>query len=131
MIVYDTNHDRLDLAELAALLAAVGWADLAKDPERLAAAVRGSRWVVSAWDGEKLVGFCRAYSDGAFAAYLTNVAVLPEYQRRGIGGELVRRLLAGHDAISFDLHADAAVQAFYAKLGFVPRADMFRRPRSS
>lgn len=109
---------------------AVGWADRAADLDRLRAAVEGSRWIVNAWDGPKLVGSCRAFTDGAFSAYVNNVAVLPEYQRRGIGRELMRRLMAGHDRIAFVLHARAAVHPFYRALGFEDAPDMLRRPRA-
>ena len=129
-IDYDTRHERVDLAQLATLMRAVGWEDRAKDPERLHAAVEGSRWIVTAWDGSRLVGFCRAFTDGAFSAYVNNVAVLPDYQRRGIGREMLRRLLEGRERIAFVLHADAPKQGFYRKLGFEDAPDMLRRPRA-
>lgn len=110
---------------------AVGWVDRANDPERIRAAVEGSRWIVTAWDGPKLVGFCRAFTDGTLTAYVNNVAVLPAYQRRGIGLELVRRLMAGHDRVAFVLHARQEIHPFYRALGFEPAPNMLRRPRRS
>jgi ribosomal protein S18 acetylase RimI-like enzyme len=130
-IVYDTTHERVDLDQLAALMRAVGWEDRASDLARVKAAVDGSRWIVSAWDGSRLVGFCRAFTDGAFTAYVSWVAVLPEYQRRGVGRELVSRLMEGRERIAFVLHARAAVHPFYNKLGYDDAPDMLRRPRSS
>jgi ribosomal protein S18 acetylase RimI-like enzyme len=85
---------------------------------------------VSAFDGDKLVGFARAISDGAFNAYVSTVAVLPEYQRRGIGRELVRRLLEGREQVQFILHAQPTAQPFYLGCGFRHAPDMFRRDRS-
>ncbi|KAK9822687.1 hypothetical protein WJX81_000854 [Elliptochloris bilobata] len=41
----------------------------------------------------QLVGLARAVSDGAFAASVVDVAVLPLFQRRRIGRELVQRLM--------------------------------------
>ncbi|MBI3726461.1 GNAT family N-acetyltransferase [bacterium] len=130
-IVYDTTHERVDVEKLSALLAAVGWHDRARDLDRLARSVEGSRWVVTAWEGARLVGFCRAFTDGAFTAYVGLAAVLPDYQRRGIGREMVRRLMEGHDRIAFVLHARAEVQPFYRKLGYQDAPDMLRRPRST
>jgi ribosomal protein S18 acetylase RimI-like enzyme len=63
-----------------------------------------------------LVGFARAISDGASNAYISTVAVLPEYQKRGIGREIIRRLLADHDGIQFVLHSEHAIP-FYLHLG--------------
>ncbi len=92
--------------------------------------VRGSLYGVSAHDDGNLVGYARAISDGAFNAYVSTVAVLPEYQRRGIGRELLRRLLEGRDHIQFVLHAAPAVHPFYLRCGFSPAPDMLRRDRS-
>jgi ribosomal protein S18 acetylase RimI-like enzyme len=129
-IDYRDSHS-LDLDQLAALFNAVGWQKRTTDRERLAQLVRGSLWVISAWDGDRLVGFTRAISDGAFNAYLSTVAVLPAYQRRGIGREIVRRLIEGHDGIQFVLHANAAAYPFYLHLdlGFEPIDNVLIRPR--
>ena len=109
----------------------VGWHHRTRDRERLAQMVRGSAYAVSALEGETLVGFARAISDGAFNAYVSTVAVLPAYQRRGIGRELVRRLLDGRDHLLFVLHATPEVHPFYLRCGFLPAPDMLRRARSS
>ena len=130
MIEYrDTSHP-VDLQQLAHLFDSVGWQHRTRDPERLAQMVLGSMYGVSAHDAEKLVGYARAISDGAFNAYVSTVAVLPEYQRRGIGRELIRRLLDGRDHVQFVLHADPRAHLFYLHCGFQPASDMFRRKRS-
>jgi ribosomal protein S18 acetylase RimI-like enzyme len=130
-ITFDTAHDRVDIEQLAELLRSVGWHDRASDPDRVHAAVHGSRWIVSAWAGPQLVGFCRAFSDGAFTAYVAWVVVHPNHQRRGIGRELIRRLMEGRERVAFVLHARGEVQPFYWKLGYADAPDMLRRARSS
>ena len=87
-------------------------------------------FAVSAWDGDRLVGFARAISDGATNAYVSTVAVLPEHQKRGIGREIIQRLLAGHDGIQFVLHSEHAV-SFYLHLDvdFEPIDNMLVRRR--
>src|SRR5256885_9990884 len=119
----------VDLDQLAALLRSGGWRDDVR--ARVAQQVAGSRYVVSAWDGPRLVGFARAISDGVSNAYVSTVAVLPGYQGRGIGREMIARLLAGKDGISFVLHARPEVQTFYEKCGFSAAANMMSRPRAS
>ena len=47
--------------------------------------------VVTAWDDGKLVGLARSLSDFCFCTYLSDLAVRLEYQRQGIGKELIRR----------------------------------------
>jgi ribosomal protein S18 acetylase RimI-like enzyme len=130
-ITYSTEHAAIDLLQLGALFTSAGWGWRAADPAKLAALVEGSRFVVSALDagGPGLVGFARAISDGVTNAYVSTVAVLPGYRGRGIGAELVRRLLDGKETIRFVLHAAPGVQDFYRKLGFEDAPDMLRRDR--
>jgi ribosomal protein S18 acetylase RimI-like enzyme len=130
MIEYRDTSDQVDLLQLARLFDSVGWHYRTGDAERLAQMVRGSAYATSALDGHKLVGFARAISDGAFNAYVSTVAVLPAYQRQGIGRELIRRLLKGRDHLLFVLHAAADVHPFYLRCGFHPASDMLRRDRS-
>lgn len=129
MIEYRDASHALDLGQLAKLFDAVGWKHRTRDRERLAQMVRGSMYGVSAHDGEMLVGYARAVSDGAFNAYVSTVVVLPAYQRRGIGREMIRRLLDGRDHIQFVLHARGEVSPFYIACGFSPAPDMLRRDR--
>jgi ribosomal protein S18 acetylase RimI-like enzyme len=127
-VCYRDDHD-VDLDQLATLFVTVGWQDRAADRARLHAMLEGSRFVVSAWDGPLLVGFARAISDGVFNAYLSTVAVLPEYRRRGIASALLRMLLEGKDGLTFALHARREIHPLYVGCGFQPNPDMLRRLR--
>jgi ribosomal protein S18 acetylase RimI-like enzyme len=129
MIAYRTEQSAIDIAQLAHLFTTAGWGWRAADLTKLAQLVEGSRYVVSAHDEERLVGFARAISDGVTNAYVSTVAVLPEYRGRGIGAELVKRLLEGRETIRFVLHAASSAQGFYRKLGFEDATDMLRRDR--
>jgi len=131
-ILYCDTHE-VDLDQLTVLFNAVGWERRTVDRDRLALLVRGSLYVVSAWEGDRLVGFARAISDGASNAYISTVAVLPEYQKRGIGRELIQRLIADHDGIQFVLHANDHAYPFYLHLdvGFEPVTNMLIRRRKS
>jgi ribosomal protein S18 acetylase RimI-like enzyme len=130
MIEYRDASHALDLEQLAHLFDSVGWQHRTRDRERLAQMVRGSMYGVYAYDDMSLVGYARAISDDAFNAYVSTVAVLPAYQRRGIGREMMRRLLEGRDHVQFVLHARAEVHPFYLRCGFRPAPDMLRRDRS-
>lgn len=129
-ITYRDTHE-IDLDQLTELFNAVGWERRTADRDRLAQLVRGSLYVVSAWDSDRLVGFARAISDGATNAYISTVAVLPEYQKRGIGREVIQRLLADHDGIQFVLHANDNAYPFYLHLdvGFEPFDNILVRRR--
>ena len=127
IVEYRETHE-VDFEQLAALMRTAGW-NRGDDRARLAQQVAGARYVVSAWEGSRLVGFARAISDGATNAYVSTVAVLPAYRGRGIGRELMTRLLADKDGILFVLHARVEVKEFYARFGFSAAEDMMRRPR--
>jgi ribosomal protein S18 acetylase RimI-like enzyme len=131
LIIYSDSHD-IELDQLTALFNSVGWQFRTADRDRLAAMVRGSMFVVSAWNEDQLVGFARAISDGAFNAYVSTVAVLPAYQRQGIGRELMRQLMEGRDGIMFVLHARPEAYDFYLQLGlgFEPADNILKRPRT-
>jgi ribosomal protein S18 acetylase RimI-like enzyme len=126
MIEYRESHD-VDLEALRVLRAACAFAD--KDRTFLEQQVTGARWVVHAYDGGRLVGFCRAISDGVSSAYVSSVMVDPAYRRRGIGREMLDRLVAGRDDIKFVLHTRKEAAAFYAAVGFAPATDMMIRDR--
>jgi len=96
----------------------VGWPS-PPPPERHLELLHGSAAVVLARDGDRLVGFVTAISDGVLSASIPLLEVLPEYQGRGIGTELMRRILARLDGLYMvDLSCDAPLEPFYARLGF-------------
>jgi GNAT superfamily N-acetyltransferase len=113
------------------LFAEVGWW-----PDRTAgdvAAVLGSGPAVGAWDGDQLVGFARAISDGRVRAYIEDVVVAGSHRQAGLGRALIETLnaeLAGLDVVSVFFHRD--LEGFYGSLGYVPTKQVcahLRRPR--
>ena len=81
---------------------------------------------MSACHKEKLVGFGRMLSDGLLHAVLFDVIVLPEYQRNGIGAEIMNRLLdkcKKHQIRDIQLFCAENKLSFYEKMGFQPRPD--------
>ena len=66
-----------------------------------------------------VVGFVTAMSDGVLSAYISLLEVLPGYRNRGIGSELVRRILTQiGDIYMVDTLCDPELVPFYARLGF-------------
>ena len=55
--------------------------------------LRGSEAAVSAWQGQRLVGFGRATSDGIYRAVLWDVVVIRDLEGQGLGRRLVETLL--------------------------------------
>ena len=75
--------------------------------------------VVGAWDGDRLVGLARTLTDFCYVAYLADLLVRAEYQKRGVGRELIRRTRneLGPKA-SIVLLAAPAAEEYYPRLGF-------------
>ncbi len=72
----------------------VGWSEPPSE-EVLLELLRESSHIVLAFDEEvnRVVGFATAVSDGILCAYIPLLEVLPDYQGRGIGSSLMRRML--------------------------------------
>ena len=75
--------------------------------------------VVTAWDGDLLVGISRSLSDFCYITYLADLAVRQSHQKMGIGKELIRRTQAetGPEARVILLAAPAA-ERYYPHIGF-------------
>lgn len=71
---------------------------------------------ITAYDGERLVGCLRILTDGCYFGTITELLILPEYQRRGIGSRLLQ---LARDSAPTMLYfgAQPGVEAFYEKNG--------------
>ncbi|MCL4460294.1 MAG: GNAT family N-acetyltransferase [Nitrospirae bacterium] len=75
---------------------------------------------VSAWNNDRLVGIARTLTDFTYVAYLADLAVDVQYQRRGIGKALVRETrLRLAPSCTIVLFAAPDADSYYAGLGFV------------
>lgn len=71
---------------------------------------------ITAYDGDVLIGCLRILSDGYFFGTITELLVLPEYQRQGIGSKLLS--LAKENAPSMlYFGSQPEAEAFYEKNG--------------
>lgn len=74
--------------------------------------------VVFIFDDENLVGFGRAISDGIRQAAIYDVAILPEYQGKGIGKLILENIINNTPTCNFILYASPGKEGFYKALGF-------------
>jgi ribosomal protein S18 acetylase RimI-like enzyme len=85
-------------------------------------------WLAIDTESGHVVGFVNAIADHVLSAYIPLVEVLPEYQFRGIGAELMRRMLATlKDYYMVDLVCDRQRQPGYKSLGMRPIPAMMVR----
>jgi GNAT superfamily N-acetyltransferase len=87
-----------------------------EDAERLEAMLKNATLLVTAWDGDLLVGVSRCLCDFAFANYCSDLAVRESHQKLGIGRELLKRSLEAGGCKLILLAAPKAV-AYYPRIG--------------
>lgn len=107
----------------------VGWPD-PPTPETHLGLLQNSAEVVLALgqDTNKVVGFVSAITDRVLTAYIPLLEVLPAYQKRGIGQELMCRMRMQLDGFyMIDLSCDAPLQPFYKAVGMEPAIGMLKR----
>lgn len=69
-------------------------------------------------ENNKVVGFINAITDGILSAYIPLLEVVPDYKSKGIGTELVKRMLEKlKDYYMIDIVCDESLQGFYEKFG--------------
>ena len=96
----------------------VGWPSSPSLDDRLGILRSADEVVVCRTPDGAVVGFATAITDHRFAAYIPLVEVLPEYQGRGIGSQMVQTLLERlRSCYMVDVVCDEDVVPFYERLG--------------
>ena len=129
VITYETGVEGVESRQLDGFFD--GW-PAAPDADGLLRILSGSSLALLARDGDHVVGFVTALSDGELAVYLPLLEVRPSHRGRGIGSELVRQVLSHYgDAYMIDVVCDADVAPFYERLGLIRLAGMAHRNRQA
>ncbi|MDF0553417.1 GNAT family N-acetyltransferase [Kamptonema sp. UHCC 0994] len=120
MIQYRVGND-LDVDEVIDLYRAstLGERRPIDDRDRIRQMIANSNLIVTAWDGQLLVGISRAISDFSYVTYLSDLAVRKSHQKSGIGKELICRtqIESGSQSQLILLAAPAAAE-YYPHIGF-------------
>lgn len=118
MITYRSGND-LDLDAVIELYRAstLGERRPVDDRERMGLMLRNANLVVTAWDGELLVGIARSVSDFSYATYLSDLAVRVSHQRKGIGRELIHRTQAASGKATVILLSAPKAVEYYPRIG--------------
>ena len=121
MTITFKNCKTIDKKQLENLYNDVQWAAYTKDLEHLQKALIHSLEVISAWDGERLVGLIRVIGDGLTIIYIQDILVLNLYQNQGIATQLIQQILEKYRKVRQKvlLTEEAPdVRYFYEKNGF-------------
>jgi ribosomal protein S18 acetylase RimI-like enzyme len=127
----DDDRARVDLDELHRFLSTESYWAQGRPRETVERLVREAQHVVGLYRGDRLVGFCRAVTDGVAFVYLADVYVLPEFRGHGLGVELVREMVENgpYATLAWLLHTSDA-HRLYRKFRFgKPDRKVMERPR--
>ena len=116
-IIWRDSEADVDWAQLSELyrLAPLG----NKSPDWLRSAFSNSRYKFFGSEGGAIIAAGRAVADGFDCSYICDIAIHPDHQGRGLGKEMMARLVAasrGHRKII--LYAVPGREGFYRNFGF-------------
>ena len=112
-IIYDCSET--DWKAVSETLKRVGMAY--EEPDVHKRAFEASHTTVFVYKDSQLIGFGRAISDGAYQAAVYDVAVVPEFQKMGIGKIIMEKILERLSGCNVILYAAPGKEDFYRRLG--------------
>ena len=120
---YKTYHEK----EILKLYKSVEWSNYYKNPEMLKSAYDNSLFVLGASFKEELIGIVRVVGDGYSIVYIQDIIVDPEFQRKNIGSNLIKKILEKFSKVyQIILRTDDTKKTvgFYEKMGFRKFSDL-------
>jgi GNAT superfamily N-acetyltransferase len=121
MTIKFKSNKNINREQLERLYNDVEWYAYTQDLEVLQQAIEQSLEVISAWDGEELVGLIRIIGDELTIIYIQDILVLNAYQNQGIATQLMQQVLKKYTNVRQKvlLTEEAPdVRHFYEKNGF-------------
>ena len=104
---------------------AVGWSRY--QPDQIEEGLKNSLYLIVAYDEEIPIGMGRVVGDGKLIFYIQDVIILPEYQKNGIGFEIMKRIMDFISSKSVD-HSIIGLMSAVGKEGFYEQFGFIRRP---
>lgn len=119
-IQFCDRKSQVDLNQLQALFKLGAFWAKERSTDDLRVAIENSEPVISLWDGQKLIGFARATSDGIYRATIWDVVIHPDYRGAGLGSKLVETVLSHPrmNRVERVYLMTTHQQRFYEKIGF-------------
>ena len=124
MVDYQIIERKPTAEEMLELRQSVGWRS--RDIESYQKGLENSLYGVCVYVDGKIIGVARVVGDVITCFYIQDVIVKPEYQKKGIGYEIMKHVMkyiernACHNAV-VGLMAAKNVERFYEKFGFWKR----------
>ncbi|MDE3246577.1 MAG: GNAT family N-acetyltransferase [Acidobacteriota bacterium] len=106
------------------------------DLDRLKRMFQGSNVVLTVWeefedrDGQRLVALLRGWTDYAYDGYVCDLAVHPDFQKRGLGKDLLERAQSlGKPDVQWVLQASPIAEHYYDHIGWQKIENGWKWPR--
>ena len=119
MAIRYTEEKDFTPQQVAELFLSVRWV-VGKYPDRLHKALMNSSCVISAWDGDRLIGLIRVMDDSELVCFINYVLVHPEYHGQGIAGHLLEMVKEAYKSYLYInvMIGESKNASFYEKHGF-------------
>lgn len=127
-IIYNDTKKDLPPEQLHKLFMSVGWSDGSETSDMIKnynIPFTNSTLVISAWENECLIGAARVLSDKMFRSIIYDLLVLPEFQNKGIGKELLKRCIEHFPNSEWLVQTTEKISSYYEKNGFQVNNDVF------
>ena len=93
------NSKNINIEQLERLYNDVEWYAYTQNLKVLQNAISQSLEVITAWNGEELVGLIRVVGDGLTIIYIQDILVLNVYQNQGIATQLIQQVLQKYKSV--------------------------------
>ena len=121
---------RDDYEPVRQFLSEAGWRHRVSDPVKFEKMLAHTGRAVVAVEGGRVIGFARALCDEVSNGYVSMVAVAEDRRGRGVGSELVRRLVGEDTGITWVLRAGRGSAGFWEKMGFRKSGEAMEKLRA-
>lgn len=120
------REDIIDVQVYLTLRKKVDWIELRE--EQAQRALENSIKIITVYEGDEPIGMGRIVGDGSVICYIQDLIIIPEYQDKHIGSQLIEKLKAFVDSITMPgtrmmlcLMCAKGREVFYHKHGFIAR----------
>lgn len=116
-MIYEYNQ-AMSAKALSDLRESIGWNRMESEYN---SPLMTSYYHIAVYDKDKLVGYIDCVSNGVIDAYIQDLMIHPDYQRQGIGTDLMNKMigyLKEKHIYMISVVFEERLKAFYKKFGF-------------